>query len=66
MTCLYKKDKKIYNIEAMKESFDYKKAQLEDLQQITEIYNEAVLLHLPSFLGRASRWFKSHGDNIHF
>ena len=69
MTCLYKKDKKIYNIEAMEgKVLTIRKAQLEDLQQITEIYNEAVLktistFHLyPRSWEEQVGWFKSHGD----
>ena len=45
-----------------------RKAQLEDLQQITEIYNQAVLktistFHLyPRSWEEQVNWFKSHGD----
>ena len=66
---LYKKDKKIYNIKAMEEKIlTIRKAQLEDLQPITEIYNQAVLktistFHLyPRSFEEQLKWFESHGD----
>ncbi|MDI3543215.1 MAG: L-amino acid N-acyltransferase [Candidatus Atribacteria bacterium] len=45
-----------------------RKAQLEDLEQVTEIYNQAVLktistFHLyPRSLEEQLKWFESHGD----